>query len=216
MYRSFGTHSNYVLKKHCQYFFVPIVRCNLFPMNGERSTREGILLDLLDEFRACGFDGVSLSRISEVTGLGKASLYHHFPGGKGEMAQAVMGLASDWLEANVLGPLEVKGDPFVRLELVLHALDGFYQQGKKSCLLDVMPIGGGPEVHAAVKSVMRRLLSGLERLALDAGIKKAEAKARAESALIGIQGSLVVSRGLGDPGPFLNQIRSLRKHFLAA
>jgi len=184
-------------------------------MNGERSTREGILLDLLDEFRACGFDGVSLSRISEVTGLGKASLYHHFPGGKGEMAQAVMGLAGGWLEANVFGPLEDKGDPSVRLELVLQALDGFYQHGKKSCLLDVMPLGGGPELHKAVEGVMRRLLSGFERLALDAGIKKAAAKARAESALIGIQGSLVVSRGLGDNGPFLNQIRSLRKGFLA-
>ena len=172
-------------------------------------------MDLLEEFRACGFDGVSLSRISEVTGLGKASLYHHFPGGKGEMAQAVMGLANDWLETHVFSALEGKGEPGARLESVLRALEDFYQQGRKSCLLDVMPLGGGPEVHAAVKGVMQRLLSGFERLALDAGIKKAEAKARAESALIGIEGSLVVSRGLGGNGPFLNLMKSLRKRMLA-
>ncbi len=183
-------------------------------MNGERSTREGILVDLLEEFRACGFDGVSLSRISEVTGLGKASLYHHFPGGKGEMAQAVMSLAGDWLESHVFSVLEGQGEPAVRLESVLLALEDFYQQGRKSCVLDVMPLGGGPEVQAAVKQVMQRLLSGFERLAHSAGIKKADAKARAESTLIGIQGSLVVCRGLGSTSPFLNQMKALRKSFL--
>lgn len=181
-----------------------------------RSTREGILLELMEEFRACGFDGVSLSRISEVTGLGKASLYHHFPGGKGEMAQAVMELAEQWLQANVFGPMERRGDPDERLEAVLKALGGFYEQGRKSCLLDVMPIGGGPELHAAVKAVMQRLIKGFERLAVDAGIRKAEAKARAEAALIGIQGSLVVSRGLGDTAPFLRQIQTLRERLLEA
>lgn len=184
-------------------------------MKSVRSTRDGILLDLLEEFRVCGFDGVSLSRISEVTGLGKASIYHHFPGGKGEMAQAVMTLAGGWLETNVFGPLEGDGDPADRLESVLSALGGFYQQGEKPCLLDVMPIGGGPGIQAAVKGVMERLLGGFERLALDAGIADPEAKARAEWALVAIQGSLVVSRGLGDNAAFLHQVQGLREHFLA-
>ncbi len=185
-------------------------------MNAARSTRESILLVLLEEFRACGFDGVSLSRISEVTGLGKASLYHHFPGGKGEMAEAVMGLAASWLEANVFSALEGKGDPAERMEAVLQAFGSFYQQGRKSCLLNVMPLGGAPEIRSAVDGVMRRLLAGFEKLAQDGGLKKAEAKARAEAALVGLQGSLVVSRGLGDNTPFLNQIRTLQKGFLAA
>jgi AcrR family transcriptional regulator len=185
-------------------------------MTGERTTREGILLSLLEEFRTCGFDGVSLSRISEVTGLGKASLYHHFPGGKAEMAQGVMSLAWGWLEANVFQPLEAQGDPAARFEAVMGALDGFYAGGRKSCLLDVMPISGGPEIHAAVKAVMERLAAGFTRLALDAGVPEAEAAHRAEGALVAIQGSLVLARGLGDAGPFQRQMRFLREHFLAA
>lgn len=184
-------------------------------MNSERSTREGILLSLLEEFRTCGFDGVSLSRISEVTGLGKASLYHHFPGGKAEMAKGVMDLAWDWLEAHVFVPLEAAGDPADRLEAVMQALEGFYDQGRKSCLLDVMPISGGPEIQAAVKAVMARLASGFTKLAQDAGLPEAEAARRAEGALVGLQGSLVLARGLGDTGPFTRQMQFLRASFLA-
>ncbi|HJV21643.1 MAG TPA: TetR/AcrR family transcriptional regulator [Holophagaceae bacterium] len=185
-------------------------------LTGERTTREGILLSLLEEFRTCGFDGVSLSRISEVTGLGKASLYHHFPGGKAEMAQGVMTLAWGWLEGNVFAPLEADGDPAARLEAVVQALEGFYAQGRKSCLLDVMPISGGPEVKAAVKAVMERLATGFTMLAADAGLSEAQAAARAEHALVALQGSLVLARGLGDPGPFLRQMQSLRERFLSA
>jgi AcrR family transcriptional regulator len=42
---------------------------------------------LLKLFRQFGYDGVTLSKISQATGLGKASLYHYFPGGKAEMAE---------------------------------------------------------------------------------------------------------------------------------
>lgn len=41
---------------------------------------------LFQLFRESGYDGVSLAQIAVATGLGKASLYHHFPGGKVEMA----------------------------------------------------------------------------------------------------------------------------------
>ena len=183
-------------------------------MSGERSTREGILLGLMDEFRGCGFDGVSLSRISEVTGLGKASLYHHFPGGKGELAEAVMALAGTWLEANVFAPMEGSGEPAARLASVLKALDGFYAGGSKSCLLDVMPLGGSPAVRSAVKAVLQRLQGGFERLVLDAGLPKAEARVRAEGALVALQGSLVVARGLGDTAPFARAVKALRRDFL--
>ncbi|WP_243287587.1 TetR/AcrR family transcriptional regulator [Geothrix terrae] len=183
-------------------------------MVSERSNREGILLTLLEEFRGCGFDGVSLSRISEVTGLGKASLYHHFPGGKGEMAEAVMDLAASWLEGHVFGPLEGGADPATRLATVLDALEGFYAGGSKSCLLDVMPLTGGTAVRAAVKAILQRLLAGFEQLALDGGLPAGTARARAEAALVSLQGSLVLARGLGETGPFMRALQALREGFL--
>ena len=37
---------------------------------------------LAEAFRQYGFEGASLSMLSEATGLGNGSLYHFFPGGK--------------------------------------------------------------------------------------------------------------------------------------
>ena len=41
-------------------------------------------------FQTYGYDGATLSRISDATGLQRASLYHRFPGGKEEMAKFVL------------------------------------------------------------------------------------------------------------------------------
>ena len=49
-----------------------------------------LIRSLLNIFREYGYEGASLSKISERTGLGKASLYHHFPNGKQQMAQEVL------------------------------------------------------------------------------------------------------------------------------
>ena len=54
------------------------------------SERADALPALAEVFREHGFEGASLSLISERTGLGKGSLYHFFPGGKEEMAAAVL------------------------------------------------------------------------------------------------------------------------------
>lgn len=42
-------------------------------------------------FRARGYHGVGLSEILEESGAPKGSFYHHFPGGKDELALAVIG-----------------------------------------------------------------------------------------------------------------------------
>ena len=50
------------------------------------ASREVVLERLLATFRDQGYDGASLAELSAATGLGKSSLYHHFPGGKVDMA----------------------------------------------------------------------------------------------------------------------------------
>jgi len=41
-------------------------------------------------FRELGYEGASLGRITARTRISKGSLYHFFPGGKEEMAAAIL------------------------------------------------------------------------------------------------------------------------------
>ena len=52
--------------------------------------RSQVLRALGEVFRAHGYEGASLTLITEATGLGKGSLYHLFPGGKEQMAAEVL------------------------------------------------------------------------------------------------------------------------------
>lgn len=78
--------------------------------------RDEILLRLFGIFRRSGFDGATLSKISEETGLGKASLYHHFPGGKVQMAEEVLRFVETWNDRNLIVPLGGKGKPKQKLK----------------------------------------------------------------------------------------------------
>jgi TetR/AcrR family transcriptional regulator, lmrAB and yxaGH operons repressor len=53
-------------------------------------TRERILRAALRLFRKHGYSGVGIKQILDLAQAPKGSLYHHFPGGKGEIAVAVV------------------------------------------------------------------------------------------------------------------------------
>ena len=53
-------------------------------------SKDEVIGRLMRVFRTFGYSGATLARFSEATGLGKASLYHHFPGGKEELFHAMV------------------------------------------------------------------------------------------------------------------------------
>ena len=70
---------------------------------------EVFLATALDLFRTYGFEGVSLKRLADATGLEKASLYYRYPAGKDEIAMAVAKDVVAWFQANVFDPLSGTG-----------------------------------------------------------------------------------------------------------
>ena len=71
----------------------------------ERMPDEQLLGALSEVFRAHGYEGATLAKVSEATGLQKSSLYHRFPGGKEQMAKAVLDAAAARVAGHVLAPL---------------------------------------------------------------------------------------------------------------
>lgn len=167
-------------------------------------------------FRDHGYEGASLSDLSKGAGLQKASLYHRFPGGKQQMAEEVLGSALSWATDYVLAPLTADGSPERRLAAVTRELDAFYAGGRKACLLNMLsaPRGKDGPFSAAIHSAFEALIDGFARLARDAGASPKVARRKAERTVMLMQGSLVVSRGLGSPEPFKSFLAALPEDLL--
>lgn len=172
---------------------------------------EGRLLDrLTDVFRRHGYEGASLTRIAEATGLKRASLYHRFPAGKEEMAEAVLERADEWFETHVLAPLNGPGEPSERVRAMAKRLDEFYGRGRQSCLLDTLSLGDDDKAfHKHVKRSFTAWLDALARVAHDSGSRPATARRRAEEALVRIEGALVLARATGETKPFARVLNNL-------
>ncbi len=172
--------------------------------------KETLLPILFHLFRQYGYDGVSLSKIAQATQLGKASLYHHFPGGKTEMLQATLVYSQQWFEENVLAALRSEGEAIDRLQRMCNHLSYLYAQGEQPCLIATLTTGVAQGVfHEPVRQRLQALLEGIATVLIESGLPAVIARQRAEDALITIQGALILSRGLKNPAPFQRAIAQL-------
>lgn len=179
-------------------------------------SREQVLTRLLDTFRTSGYDGASLSEISEATGLGKSSLYHHFPGGKEDMAKQVLAFLEQQLRDAVFAPLDEPGSPKSKLDKVVRAIDEFYEGGRKACLLEKLSASvDSSRLQAPLARCFGTWLAAIEKIAREAGLTPAVARARAEDFVVRVEGALVVVAGTGDVGVFERTLRQLKTSTLA-
>src|SRR5262245_47848000 len=106
------------------------------------SIDEDELIDLIVAvFREKGFDGTAIGDLSTASGLRRASLYHRFPDGKEQMAEAVLAEVERRFH-RILEPM--RDDPEVVRGIVgtARGLAEFYQAGALSCVLDTMTLAG--------------------------------------------------------------------------
>ncbi len=166
---------------------------------------------IAEVFREYGYEGASLSLIGKATGLGKGSLYHFFPGGKAEMASAVLGEIDGWFENNVFAPLRSAEQPVQAIELMFDSVEAYFQSGRRVCLVGVMALSDARERFAdAVRGYFTRWIADLGDALTRAGPTRAEAKALAEETVVGVQGAIVLARALNDPGAFGRTVAKLR------
>ena len=175
------------------------------------------LATALDLFRTYGFEGVSLKRLADATGLEKASLYYRYPGGKDEIAMAIATDVVTWFQANVFDPLTVSGSTRKRVAFVSERLREFYSGGSKACLMDVLSIpGASDELQLALRGAMQAWVSAFAQVAKESGFGTAVARSRAEEAIVRIEGSLILARVLGDTTGFERVLKSLPDLLTAA
>ncbi|MEC4679284.1 MAG: TetR/AcrR family transcriptional regulator [Nitrospirales bacterium] len=179
-------------------------------MPSTKVNEEELLDRLTSVFRTHGFEGASLSLISKATGLQRASLYHRFPGGKEEMAKAVLERAWTWLHYHALSPLKGPGKPEERVKKMAKGLHAFFSGGTNSCLLDSLSFGSGESaINKYVQEGMGAWVEALAKVARETGIPAKKARLQAQDAIGRIEGSLVMVRVLKDIGPFERMLLEL-------
>jgi len=184
--------------------------------NGPLS-RDAIVVLLTELFRRNGFEGVSMADVAKATGIGKSSLYHHFPGGKDEMAAAVMEAVGAWVAENLVAPLTSPTSRAERVNAMLANIAALYDGGDKPCVIASMMVGAeaGP-ILPAIRAAVAAWLDALQQALQDTGAPASVARAAARDAVARIQGSLILCRALGDPEPFAAAQQAARRDLLAA
>jgi AcrR family transcriptional regulator len=184
-------------------------------MPAARQGRDDVVAQIFTLIRDRGLDGTSLADIAATTGLGKSSLYHYFPGGKDHMAEAVLDHAGRWMQAHALAALRAPGAPAKRLRAMLRTLDDLYAGGTVACVLGALALGTGRERLAGrLAGVFTGWIDALRDLAVEVGVRPAEARERAEDAVVRIEGALVLAVSLGDPAPFARACRRIERDLL--
>ncbi len=169
---------------------------------------------LAEVFREHGYEGASLSLISRATGLGKGSLYHFFPGGKEEMASAVLAEIDGWFETHVFQPLREDEDPDAAAITMLDAVDAYFRSGQRVCLVGALSLSDARDRFAsAIGGYFMRWIEALADALRRAGHRKKRAEGLAEEAVADIQGALVLARALNRTDVFERTLERLRREF---
>lgn len=173
---------------------------------------------LLKLFRQFGYEGVTLTKISQETGLGKASLYHHFPKGKAEMAEAALSYVHQCFGDNILKILTIENsskihhaDAIAKFELMCEKLAIFFNEGENSCLWAVLLMERSSHelFHEQIYQAFSMWIEAIAKVLVAAGLDEKLAMERGENALIAVQGALILSHGLKDFSSFQRILKNL-------
>jgi AcrR family transcriptional regulator len=179
-------------------------------------SRDQVIDKLMLVVRRSGYDGASLAELSKATGLGKSSLYHHFPNGKDDMVRAVLEHLEAQLRESVFVPLRTPGPAQRRVEAMVETIDDYYRGGREACVLGNLVLGTSrTRFRRQLQAIFDEWIEALSSALIDAGLSRQIARARAEDAVIRIEGALVLAGAMGDVSLFQRSLKQMPSDLLA-
>ncbi|MEM9622840.1 MAG: TetR/AcrR family transcriptional regulator [Pseudomonadota bacterium] len=181
------------------------------------TSRPDLFVQLHSVFVQRGYDGATLANLAAATGLSKASLYHHFPGGKLEMIENLVRQSIADLHKKAFSHLQTQAPPKQRLGAFVEGFSAYCEQGEKHCLLAVISQqkSAGDElagVHTAISEQFADWQNLLADVIQQAGSKPKKARRDAVGTMSTLYGGLVLARIHQDPGHFKAAVRSQLKN----
>jgi AcrR family transcriptional regulator len=179
-------------------------------MPARLASKDEIIDRLFTVFRDRGFEGASLADLSRATGLGKSSLYHYFPQGKEQMAEAVLARALALIDSAIVNAARAPEPLRLRLRKVVATLEQLYGGGRFSCVLGQLATARiGPQARKSLREAFAHWTEAIAGLAAESGMSPARARSFAEDWIARLQGALILQAANGDTGPFERAMKAL-------
>ncbi|TNE67110.1 MAG: TetR/AcrR family transcriptional regulator [Alphaproteobacteria bacterium] len=167
-----------------------------------KMSRAGLAEKLTPVFQQYGYDGASLAMLADAVGLSKASLYHHFPRGKEDMALYALAHSGARLQKLVLAPLAGRAEPAQRLSASLEGTGLYYDGDIPHCLMNSLLLGEGRHLFGGrIAKAVSAWRAALAATCVAGGAGKQTAVDWAGDALERLQGALVLCRVSGGRAP---------------
>jgi len=177
-------------------------------------TRERLIAAMVDALRRRGLHGIGLTEILQAAGAPKGVLYHHFPGGKTELAVAAIDATVTQIDLALQRLLQRKASP---VEALRQWLDAAGQQLQRSgyqsgCPLATVALESTAEDTALREALARGFATLRRRLAevlVQAGVADARASGLAALLVAAYEGGLMQARVAGDAQPLRDTTATL-------
>jgi AcrR family transcriptional regulator len=179
-------------------------------------TRDRLLTATAELFRRQGYNGTSVKQVTAAAHAPFGSLYHHFPGGKEQLAEAVIRTSGQAYEqlfeliyAEAADPASAVTDFFDGAALVLEETD----------YVDACPIGTvalevastNERLRVATADVFAGWMGAAAGRLRAAGIAPDRADALATTMVAAIEGGFMLSRAARSPDPMRTVGRLVRQ-----
>ena len=185
-------------------------------------TRERLVVAAAVLFQSRGFYGVATGDVLKLAGAPRGSLYHHFPGGKADLACA----AADWAAAEAVAAIEqlrLAGQgPEKVISLTIIAIAewmaarGFSQGSVLAALSACLDAEIDERLRDHVQAGYQAIIDAFAQMLEVAGADKATAAQIGRAVVAEIEGAGLLARAMRDAAPLheakarlLAQIQSL-------
>jgi AcrR family transcriptional regulator len=163
-------------------------------------------------FRENGYSGTGFRDVIEHSGAPRGSIYHHFPGGKEQLAADTVVWAAGVIERRIARAAQ-NGDPIAALGIFVDSWrevleDSNFRAGCPIVAVAAEADAGSTAIDAAA-AAFTRWQDLIARALLDAGVSRTDARRLATTVVAAIEGAILLCRVRRDIRPLRDVHRAL-------
>jgi AcrR family transcriptional regulator len=163
-------------------------------------------------FREHGYSGTGFRDVIEHSGAPRGSIYHHFPGGKEQLAADTVAWAAAEIERRIERTVQ-RGEPVAALGMFVDTWREVLEDSNFRAGCPIVAVAAeadaGSTATAAAATAFTRWQELIARALLNAGVGRTDARRLATLVVAGIEGAILMCRARRDIRPLRDVHRAL-------